>query len=278
MQKNDRNSMNIIISGSNARIKELVKLNKDARLRRQMGVFIVEGIRMFRELPADRVREVYISESAYAEYGDELAGMGLTDSAHTYLLSDGVFSSISQTKSPQGCMAVVECSHAGLEDVLESAGRTMYLVLDAIQDPGNMGTIIRSAEAAGVTAVVISGDSCDPYNPKCVRATMGAIFRVPLVVCSGSSLADAVSAIKNTGVIVYGAHLNGDGLYDINFPDKVAFLIGNEGNGLSDEVSASADRLLRIPMEGRVESLNAGVSAAILSYEVMRQRKYDRQN
>lgn len=266
----------VITANSNPRIKELNKLNKDAKLRKDRDVFVVEGIRMFRELPLQNVQEVYLSESALKEYRDEFKSMGVLDGRNTWILSDGVFAGVSQTKIPQGCMAVVKCMHYQLDSVLGRNDRETFLVLDTLQDPGNMGTIFRSAEAAGVTAVLIGKGSCDPYNPKVVRSTMGAIFRVPFVMCD--DLPGTVEELRRSGVVVYGAHLDGDDLYDIGFPDRVAFLIGNEGNGLTDEVACRADRLLRIPMEGKVESLNAAISATLLSYEVMRQRKRDRQN
>lgn len=275
--------MDIITANNNPRVKALAKLNKDAGLRRQRNVFVVEGARMFREIPADRLREVYLSKSAYERYGEEFDGLGLLD-CPVAVLSDSVYSSVSQTKTPQGCMAVVDCCDWGLQDIEEASDGELFLVLDTIQDPGNMGTIIRSAEAAGVTAVIVGEDSCDPYNPKVVRSTMGAIFRVPLIICGlqqgrgPACVTAAISELQQRGTVVYGAHLDGENLYDVHFPEKTAFLIGNEGNGLSQEVSGMADRLLRIPMEGDVESLNAGVSATLLSYEVMRQRKYDRQN
>lgn len=268
--------MDIITANSNPRVKELNKLGRDARLRKQRDVFLVEGIRMFRELPVGNVREVYLSESAYRQYGGELDDLGITQTAETYILSDSVFAGVSQTKTPQGCMAVVECMHYELASIAGKTDQETYLVLDTLQDPGNMGTIFRSAEAAGVTAVIIGGGSCDPYNPKVVRSTMGAIFRVPFIICD--DLVDMVGELKKRGVIAYGAHLAGEDLYDIDFPDKTAFLIGNEGNGLSREVADTADRLLRIPMEGKVESLNAAISATLLSYEAMRQRRSARQN
>lgn len=270
--------MDVITANSNPRVKELVKLNKDVRLRRQRDVFVVEGIRMLRELPPERVEELYLSESAYRAYCGELDELGFGLSS-LHILSDSVFTTVSQTKTPQGCMAVVRRFHYELEDIVGRLDDELYLVLDAIQDPGNLGTIIRSAEAAGAAAVIIGAGSCDPYNPKAVRSTMGALLRVPFVVCgSVSETCEAIDVLKGLGAVVYGAHLDGDCLYDVHFPRRTALLIGNEGNGLCREVAATADRLLRIPMEGSVESLNAAVSAGILSYEVLRQRKYVRQN
>lgn len=262
---------NVITSNSNPKVKMLNKLNKDSKLRKEKDVFIVEGIRMFREIPIDSVKEVYMSESAFEQYRDENIVQKLCDDAEFAVMSDSVFAGVSQTKSPQGCLAVVRCRHYDMKDIMPDDKTLTYLVLDTIQDPGNMGTIFRSAEAAGVTALVLGPGSCDPYNPKVVRSTMGAIFRVPFV--QSEDLVKSVEQLKQKGVLVYGAHLDGEELYDTVFSDKIAFLIGNEGNGLSDEVAATSDKLLRIPMEGKVESLNAAISATLLSYEAMRQRK-----
>lgn len=269
-------TLDIITANSNPKVKMLNKLNKDSRLRRERDVFIVEGIRMFREIPVDSVDEIYMSESAYAEYCDEDDLQELYNAAEVTVMSDSVFAGVSQMKTPQGCMAVVRCFHYEMTDIAGSTDTATYLILDTIQDPGNMGTIFRSAEAAGITGVIIGPGSCDPYNPKVVRSTMGAIFRVPFV--QSDDLIYTIDALKRKGVLIYGAHLDGEELYDTEFPDKIAFLIGNEGNGLSKAVSDTADRLLRIPMEGKVESLNAAISATLLSYEAMRQRRSARQN
>lgn len=265
------NRSDIITANSNPKIKMLNKLNKDSRLRRERDVFIVEGIRMFREIPPDRVEEIYMSETAYMEFGGDEKLQKLYRAADVTIVSDSVFATVSQTKTPQGCMAVVKCFHYDMAEIVGKKDIETYLILDMIQDPGNMGTILRSAEAAGVTAVIAGPGSCDPYNPKVVRATMGAIFRVPFV--QSNDLVETIGRLKESGVVVYGAHLDGEDLYDTRFPDRIAFLIGNEGNGLSEDVAETSDRLLRIPMEGRVESLNAAISATLLSYEAMRQRK-----
>lgn len=264
--------MEVISSNKNIRIKELQKLNKDAAFRKEKGVFIVEGIRMIREMPVDRVISVYASESAYGKYKADLDHIGLTAADdRVCLLKDSVFETVSQTKSPQGLLAVLEVMNYSLDDILRIEGAPFYLIVESLQDPGNMGTIFRTAEAAGVTALIIGGMSCDCYNPKVVRSTMGAIFRLPFIYVS--NLEGTIDALKQQGVNVFGAHLDGESLYEADFTGPTAFLIGNEGNGLSAPVTETADRLIRIPMKGKVESLNAAVSSAILSYEVLRQRE-----
>ena len=155
-------------------------------------------------------------------------------------------------------------------------GTPLYLVLDGLQDPGNVGTLIRTAEAVGATAVLINRNSADPYSPKVVRSTMGTIFRVPVRICE--DLPGAIRDLQKNGVVVYGTHLSGEEFYAADLTGPIAFLIGNEGNGLTEEVAATADRLLRIPMEGQVESLNAAVSGSVVAYEAYRQRHVQNSN
>lgn len=268
--------MEIITANSNPKIKNINKLNKNASFRKEEQVFIVEGIRMFRELPVDRVKQVFVSETAYQRYRTELPEKGITEQdRRLVVVSDSVFRSMSQTKTPQGLLAVVERYHYTMEDLISVMDKrengNTFLVLESIQDPGNLGTIVRTAEAADVTGIIIGGDSCDIYNPKVVRSTMGTIFRVPFVYVD--DLMGTVDRLKEHGIVVYGAHLDGQDLYAGKLEKNNAFLIGNEGNGLTYELSAKADRLIRIPMAGQVESLNAAISATLLAYEAYRQRK-----
>ena len=268
--------MEIITANSNPKIRNINKLNKNAAFRKEEQVFIVEGSRMFRELPVDRVKQVFVSETAYRKYEAELSVKGITEQAgRLVVVSDSVFQSMSQTKTPQGILAVVERYHYTMEDLISVMDKrengNTFLVLESIQDPGNLGTIVRTAEAADVTGIIIGGDSCDIYNPKVVRSTMGTIFRVPFVYVDDP--ARAVDRLKEHGIVVYGAHLDGCDLYAGKLKRNNAFLIGNEGNGLTDELSSKADRLLRIPMAGQVESLNAAISATLLAYEAYRQRR-----
>ena len=146
------------------------------------------------------------------------------------------------------------------------------IVLDNLQDPGNMGTVFRTAEAAGATGILMSSDCVDIYNPKVVRSTMGALFRVPF--CRVEDLPESVEDLKKAGIRVYAAHLEGKNPYDReDYRGGTAFLIGNEGNGLREEVASCADCRIRIPMEGKAESLNAAVAAAVLMFEAGRQRR-----
>lgn len=242
------------------------KLMKSASLRREKGLYIVEGIRMVQEIPADTIRKLYIAESM----ADKFADVCKEKNAEVEIVRDSVFQSMSGTNTPQGILAEVYQKQTTEEELFTRDTEPFLLIIERLQDPGNLGTIIRTAEGAGVTGIILSSDSVDIYNPKVIRSTMGSVFRMPVFVTE--NLTDTIDRIKKRGIPVYGAHLDGDTFYEKNFTGKCAFLIGNEGNGLSDEISAKADDLIRIPMCGQVESLNAAVSTAVIAYEVLRQR------
>ena len=255
----------MIVSCDNKQVKRIAKLLKSAKYRREEGVFVVEGIRAFLEVPAERIESVFVSESLSADPGIKKR----LNSLPTEVLKDDVFQKVSDTVTAQGVLAVVKMNEYDLDSLIKEDG--LYLVLETIQDPGNLGTIIRTAEGAGVDAVIMSKDTVDIYSPKVVRATMGALFREPFVYVD--DLSATVKKLQSRGIKCYAAHLKGERTFwEEDFIKGTAFFIGNEGNGLSDELSSKADRLIKIPMEGQLESLNAAVSASLLGYEAKRQR------
>lgn len=273
--------MKEITSVNNEKIKDTVKLVKSASKRREQGSFIVEGLRLASEIPADRLKEIFVEESFYeklqaSDGANEAAVRRLLEAAgesdSCYKVTQTVMKKLSDTDSPQGVLAVVSTETHDITELTEAGEKKPFiLILDRLQDPGNMGTIIRTAEGAGVTGILVSSDSVDVYGPKTVRSTMGSVYRMK--VCISDDLPTDIEKLKAAGIVVFGTHLNGKEFYDEDFTGAAAFLIGNEGRGLSDAVAEKADRLLRIPMEGQVESLNAGVSAAVVMYEVLRQRR-----
>ena len=150
--------------------------------------------------------------------------------------------------------------------------RTHLLLLESVQDPGNLGTMVRTGEGAGITGVIMNRTTVDLFNPKTIRSTMGSIYRVPYVIAD--DFVATLQELKAKGVSLYAAHLKGEKQYDaFDYTEPTGFMIGNEGNGLSDEVADAADTYIRIPMEGQVESLNAAISASLLMYECNRQRR-----
>jgi len=257
----------MITSNSNAQVKRLLQLQKKSKARNEEQVFLVEGLRMFLEVPAERVQKVYISETLYNKKKQDLD----LEKFSVEILSDSVFGYVSDTKTPQGILCIVEQQKYDIEELL-NIKNPHFMVLDNLQDPGNLGTIVRTAEGAGVDAVFLSKESVDIYNPKTIRSTMGSIYRIPVVYVE--DLLELLNTFRQKGIKSYAAHLEGKKSYDQeDYRDGTAILIGNEGNGLREEIADSADIWIRIPMQGKVESLNAAIAASVLMFEVYRQRR-----
>lgn len=255
----------MITSTANAQVKNLAQLMKKSKARTDQGVYVVEGVKMFQEAPRAEIVKAYISEELY-----EKGTLDIGDIPHEVLKKE-VFDHVADTKTPQGVLCVLRQKKYELGQMVQ--GKTpLLLVLENLQDPGNLGTMMRTAEGAGVTGVILSRGCVDIYNPKTIRSTMGSIYRVPFLYTD--DLGKMLDRLHENGVTTYAAHLKGEGFYDeMSYQEPTAFLIGNEGNGLSDEIAGKAGRYLKIPMEGRLESLNAAVAAAILMYEAARQRR-----
>jgi TrmH family RNA methyltransferase len=168
-------------------------------------------------------------------------------------------------------LAVVKMPRYDLEEILATQPAHLLLV-EGIQDPGNLGTMFRTGEGAGVTGILMHPDTVDLFHPKTVRSTMGSIYRVPFLAVTDWE--GVLRQITDAGIGLYAAHLQGQRLYDsFDYQKPWGFLIGNEGNGLTEETAAMASHYLRIPMAGQLESLNAAMAAGILMYEVNRQRR-----
>ena len=251
----------VITSTSNEQIKKLIQLKEKSKVRKTTGTFTVEGKKMFVEIPAEDLVSVYVSETFLKENGK------LVKDKKYQIVSDQVFKKISDTVTPQGIVAVVKQKSYSIDYIIEKRNKekSCIVVLDRLQDPGNMGTIVRTGEAAGI---IMSKDSADIYNPKVIRSTMGSIFRVPFSIVD--DLVAAVDTLKDNGITTYAAHLKGELYNSGSLTNDCALLIGNEARGLSEEISAKADKLIKIPMHGKVESLNAAVATAILMYEAAR--------
>ena len=262
----------MITSLHNKAIKETAALVARKKERDRRGLFVVEGMKMFGEAPSERIRQVYLAESAekevYARYEEKLSGLPCET------VSDEVFGKLSDTVTPQGILCLLQQFSYTIEDMLsgKEKERLLFIVLEDIQDPGNLGTIFRTAEAAGADGVIMSSHTAEIYNSKTIRSTMGSIYRVPFLYAE--DLSSIIRKLREQGVSVYAAHLQGND-YDTgqDYRKSTAFLIGNEAKGLREETAACADALIRIPMEGRVESLNAAVASSVLLYEAHRQRK-----
>ena len=275
----------MITSSANPRVKQIVQWQTKAKERRKDGIFLAEGLKMFEEAPIDRIREVYISQDVEAQLladekgkaAQEFAGQemraGIAEKLQQVgyeVVTSEIFAKISDTQTPQGILTVLKRREYTLDQLLDQPN-PCFVLLENLQDPGNLGTIVRTGEGAGITGVIMSSGTVDIYNPKTIRATMGSVYRVPFLYAD--NMAEVMDRLHEKGVHTYAAHLKGEVFYDsFSFKEPTAFLIGNEGNGLTKELADKAESYLKIPMEGQVESLNAAIATALLMYETHRQR------
>lgn len=266
----------MITSTSNQQMKQISQLLKKSKERKNTKTFVVEGPRMVVEAPVESLKAVYVAEGFENNADNIVLLKELKDkcdqaNAIYEVVADNVFKSVSDTQTPQGIMAVVAMPEYSLEQLLDDE-KTHLLILESIQDPGNLGTMVRTGEGAGVTGIIMNKTTVDLFNPKTIRSTMGSIYRVPFYVTE--DLPGTMTVLKEKGITLYAAHLKGENSYDEeDYTKACGFLIGNEGNGLSNEIADLADTYIKIPMEGQVESLNAAISATLLMYEANRQRR-----
>lgn len=231
------------------------KALKDRKGRRESGCFLVEGRKMVEEA----LKSAFDVETVLVQEGMELPD-GLT--MPVYELPAHVLAAVCDTKTPQGIAAVVRMKE-------QSALGKHIVVLDGVQDPGNVGTIIRTADAAGVDGVLLSTQCADVFSPKVLRATMGSIFRMNLR--TTDDLPGELTKLREKGYSILSSQLDGTPFYERqDVAERFALIIGNEGNGVSEQVQQTATHRVRLPMRGGAESLNAAIAAAIMMYELMR--------
>ncbi len=254
-----------IDSVHNPTIQRLRRLDTPAR-RREEGVFLCEGVKLTREaLSLGRCRALFVRKDALALYAAEVAaaeGMG----AEVFAVSDAVLSSVAGTRTPQALFCL-----SGLPAQLERLKGTLLLALDGVQDPGNLGTMLRTADAAGFSGALLGAGCADPCGEKAIRSTMGSIFRVPFV--QTEQLPAALLQYREMGYAIVCSELGGDDFYAGCPSGKTVLVVGSEGRGISYEVSAAATHRLALPMRGGAGSLNAAVAAGIMMYECARRAK-----
>jgi TrmH family RNA methyltransferase len=265
-----------VTSRQNGLVKELRKAFTQGEPTSE-GYIAVEGVRIIEEAIRSglRFQAVFFSDAGSAHAARLLPQTA--SNVEVMLLPDDVFASAVSTESPQGVAALVKLRLHKLEDLLEPGdqglqGKNQLLLgVAGIQDPGNLGTIIRSAEAFVVRAVLLGEKTVSHFNPKAVRASAGSLFREPLI---RVKLGESIAALKQHGlrVLATSSH-KGKPLHEANFTGAAMIIVGNEGAGVPQEILSLADELVTIPHSARVESLNAGIAASILLYEAARQRK-----
>ena len=234
---------------------------KDAKARREAGLFLVEGEVMIREALGCglKLREL-AAEEAHADFAREVCG-----NARGFIVTRSLLETICDTRTPQGvCAAFEQPEPVALEKLPER-----IVALDGVQDPGNLGTIWRTADAAGFQALLLGAGGADPLSPKVQRAAMGSGFRVPF--CHAPELAESLIALRQRGYRVFASDLSGADFYARpDAGERFVLVIGNEARGISDAVREAADCRVKLPMRGGAESLNAAVAAGIMMYELMR--------
>lgn len=254
----------LLTSLQNPKLKALRSLHS-RKGRKQSGAFLLETTKLVQEALKSRwpLDEVFATEEWVARYG-AVEGVPLT------LVSERLFSQLVTTESPEGVVAVARLPEES--ELPDPTGTAFYVVADALQDPGNLGTIIRTADAVGATAVLVGPGTVDPYSPKVVRATMGSLFHLPVLV--RPALYDDLAQLKARGVSLFATALRTDrSVYDLDLAGPLAWMVGNEGSGLTPEAVDLATEAVSIPMPGQAESLNASVATAVCLYETLRQRR-----
>lgn len=219
------------------------------------------------------VRSVLVSAEAANKHMELLAR--IPAESELAQIPDRLFHQIAGTRTPQGVAAIVELPATGLKTVAKSRN-AVFVIACGLQDPGNMGTIIRSADALGATAVITLMGTVNPFNPKSVRSCVGSIFRMPVM--AGLKPGDVFKLLKDSGVRILGTDPHGtDTLSSASLRGPIALLVGQEAAGLPAEISREADELLRIPIRAEADSLNAAMATGIFLYEVARQRNFQYQ-
>lgn len=257
----------MITSVNNGQVKNIIQLNQKTKARREQGLFVAEGKKMFGEAPREWISKVYVSETLTAD--TQL--MEQVEALPHEIVTDPVFRQMSDTQTPQGILTVLKKPSYTMEEIL-GGENPLVMILEDLQDPGNAGTIFRTGEGAGVSGVLLTKTCVDITNPKVIRSTMGSIYRMPFLYVE--NVVSLTQELRERNIRTFAAHLKGKNAYDQeSYTGGSAFLIGNEGKGLTEEASDSADCLIRIPMCGKVESLNAAMASGILMYEAARQRR-----
>ena len=252
-------------SAKNGEFKRLLKL-KNAAAARKEGVFLLEGERAVLELPPEWETESLWMASSY--HGKLPARLP----EQVFRLPDDLFQKAAETVHSQGILAVVRRPAFVLQDLLPERGKTpLWIVLENLQDPGNAGTILRTADACAASGIICTKGTVDFFNSKVIRSCMGSFFHIPFVTVQ--SIEEAAAFVHENGGMLVGTHLRTSLAYtDVNFRQAAAIVIGNEGSGMSEEAANLCDTLVKIPMPGRAESLNASVAAGVMMYEAVRQR------
>ena len=263
--------MQIISSKDNELVKHIKKLS-DKKYRDEKNEYIIEGIKLIEEAVQEnaQIKKIIICENTTNTYEIPTNIMLEIAKYECVYVTEKVFKTITQVANPQGIMAVIE---KNARDKQIDFTQDIIMVLDDVQDPGNVGTILRTIDSIGLNQVIVSKETADVFNSKVVRSTMGAIFRINII--ETDNLKETIKEIKkhHFKLMVTSLQTN-NSIYDVKFKKKI-IVIGNEANGVSKEIQEMADEKVKIPMLGKTESLNASVAAGVVMYEYVRQKLQD---
>ncbi len=257
-------NIKLITSKDNSLIKLVCALQSSSKTREAEGLFVLEGKRICDDALINKIKfdKLIISETAFKKYYESVV-LFSENSNEIYKIPDSLFKKISDTTNPQGIIALAKIPEISTKIDLD--GR--YIALENINDPSNLGAVSRTAEALGVSGIILSADGCDPYSPKSLRASMGTLLRMPVILTE-----NLPEFIKNSNLKSYACVVDksAESITEINFKNGCVLMIGNEANGLTDDAKSIADFNITIKMTGLAESLNASVAAAISMWEMMK--------
>ena len=260
--------MQTITSKDNELIKHIRKL-KDKKYRDESNEYVVEGVKLVEEAVKEnaKIKQIIVCEDTTRTYEIPTHIMLEIAKYECISVSDKIFNIITQVTNPQGIMAIIE---KNAQDAQIDYSQDIIVVLDDVQDPGNLGTILRTVDSIGLNQIIVSKGTADAFNSKVVRSTMGAIFRIKII--EVENLAQEIKEMrKHHFKLMVTSLQTKNSIYDIDFNKKI-IVIGNEANGVSKEIQDMADEKAKIPMLGRTESLNASVAAGVVMYEYVRQK------
>lgn len=263
---------NIITSAQNPKVKKLMLLQQKSSERRKEGLFVVEGVRELLHCihAGFEVDTLFYCPSLMQGYEGEAEVKALASQVRSFEVSPQVYGKMAYRGTTEGVIAEMRVRLLGLDD-LRLPPSPLIMVLERVEKPGNLGAVLRSADAAAADAVIVCDPLTDLFNPNLIRSSIGAIFTVPTVACSSE---DCIAFLKKRGISILTAQLQDSHLYyDVDMKKPTAIVMGTESTGLTNIWRNAADAHIRIPMKGSLDSLNVSVSAAILLFEAVRQRE-----
>lgn len=262
-----------ITSAQNPKIKHLLALQEKSRLRREEGLFVVEGRRELEHCLAAgfQLDTLFLCPEICPDFAAARSSAGKDRPARVFHLSKELYAKVAYREGTEGVIAEVRWKERSLDELLTGKDSPLIMVMERVEKPGNLGAVLRSADAAGADGVILCDPLTDLYNPNLIRASIGAIFTVPVVACTS---AEAIAWLKANNIRILTAQLQDSApYYDVDMTCGTALVMGTEATGLTDAWRQAADAHILIPMLGRLDSLNVSVSAAILLYEAVRQRQ-----